>query len=427
VKDNKLQYYFYTLNGGFEILIEAHTQESLAALYELHSIFFAVEGKRFIYEDSQIHFVTMKMKEELRLYTKKYQESVPQINQLNAKISRMSCGEAFALLGVKPTSTEDVLRIEGTVISSNSPNEKGSKNDLDNDQLEKFHTQIRGYKFFSPRIDIRTKIGPSRKQDRKCRFCGKTTLTGAKFKKIAHAIPESIGNKNIICTEECDTCNEFFGVTYEKSLVEYFNFYRVIHGIKSKEGYPKITYKNGYALHNNGVAQVYSENIIEDEDGNVKIKLQSNEYYNENHFYKSLCKMALSIIDVNELDSLKATLSWLMNKEDAGIDLPLVGTLINPIAYTEEPKIIIINRIDNSLCSPHVLCELTIGYYQFAFILPYSEKDMLKYSSEKDLLELFKVFPQFSTDLGWKYKQFSSNKMVKPLLSVNLNNSQVEL
>ena len=426
MKNNRLQYYFYTLNGGFELMVEAHTQESLVALYELHSIFFSVEDKQYVYEKSPIHHVTMRMKEELRIYTQKYRKLVPQINQLQAKISRMDCGEAFALLGSKPGSTADKLEVENAIFSANFPKGESNKNDIVSDELEIFREQIQGYNFFSPRVDIRTQIGPTRRQDRKCRFCGRTSLAGAKFKKIAHAIPESIGNNNIICTEECDTCNEFFGVTYEKSLVEFFNFYRVVSGIKSKEGYPKVTYKNGYALHKDGIAQVYSQDIVEDEHGNMQIKLQSNEYYNENYFYKSLCKMALSVIDVNELNSLQRTLKWLMDKDEAGEDLPLVGTLINTIAYTEEPRIVVITRVDDTLHSPHVLCELTVGYYQFVFILPYSDKDKSKYSSESELTETFKVFPQFSKDIGWEYKRFSTNRMVKPVFSVNLNNSKAK-
>ncbi|MDF1763284.1 MAG: HNH endonuclease [Oleibacter sp.] len=435
MKNNKLQYYFHTLSGSFELSVEAHNKESSAALYELHSIFFEIEGNWFVYDDSNIHYVTMKMKEELRLYTNKYRQIVPQINQLNAKISHMNCGEGFALLPVKPVSTIDRLRVEAAVLESNLPNRKSTGDDFSSDDIGddffsddigKFRLQIQGYNFFSPRVDVKTKIGPSRRQDRKCRFCGGTSQTGAKFKKKAHAIPESIGNKNIICNEECDACNEFFGVTYEKSLVEYFNIYRVIDGVKSKEGYPRISYQNGYAFHSNGVAQVYSEDIIEDEHGNVQIKLKSNEYFNENYFYKSLCKMALSVIDVNELPSLQRTLKWLMDKYEAGVDLPLVGMLISPAGYESEPKIIIINRVDDSLSSPHVLCELRVGYYKFLFILPYSDKDELKYSSKNEMEELFKVFPQFSTDVGWIYKKFSVNKMVKPVFAVNLNNSQVE-
>ena len=417
--NNKWEYYFHTLNGGFKLHIEANNDQSLQALYELHSIFFEIKDNRFVY-DSEIHYVTMKMKEEVRLYTKIYRKIIPQINQLNSAISKMKCGEGFVLLSKEASSTVEELRISEAVLSSNSLSIPELDN-LSDDALSGFKKQINDYRFFSPRTDIRNLIGPPRRQDRKCRFCGKTFANGAKFKKIAHAIPESLGNKNIICAEECDSCNEFFGTTYEKSLVEFFNFFRVIDGVKSKEGFPLVKYQNGYAFHRGGISQVYSENIIQNEDGSESIKLKSNEYYSENYFYKALCKMALSVIDTKELTSLQLTLDWLNDENNSGTDLPLVGSMIKAEFYVREPKITVITRIKENLETPHVMAELKVGYYNFLFILPYSNKDKVKYCTESQLANLFKVFPQFSPDVGWGYKSYVNNTMKKIKLSVDLN------
>lgn len=47
------------------------------------------------------------------------------------------------------------------------------------------------------------------------------------FKKIAHAIPESIGgHKNLICNEECEECNEMLGAEVESHLCNWFEFRR---------------------------------------------------------------------------------------------------------------------------------------------------------------------------------------------------------
>ncbi|HHQ4476241.1 HNH endonuclease [Aeromonas veronii] len=417
MESTRLNYYFISLNGSFEFSISANSKESLIALKELHAIFF---DPNIIRKTNHIHHITMKIKEELRLYTIKFRDIIPQINQLHAKISRMACGEGFAILKSEPTSTIDKIRIETIVWNSNGIG--GIDTEIDQNYINEFKMQLQHYNFFRPRVDIRVNIGPQRRQDRKCRFCGKTNLTGATFRKVAHAIPESIGNKNIITNEECDSCNEFFGITYEKSLVEYFNFHRVINGVKSKEGHPKISYKNGHAFYRDGIAQIFSEEIIEDEQGNIQIKLRSNEYFNENFFYKALCKIALSIIDVNELPSLQNTINWLMDKNYEGNDLPFVGQLINSQWYTDEPRIAVITRVNDFLCSPHVLCELSVGFYKFIYILPYSERDKLKYSTENEMLEVFKIFPQFSKEKGWIYKKYEKNVMKKMLFSINLKN-----
>ena len=39
------------------------------------------------------------------------------------------------------------------------------------------------------------------------RFCGQQVPI-VSFNNTAHAISESLGNKSVICREECDNCNE---------------------------------------------------------------------------------------------------------------------------------------------------------------------------------------------------------------------------
>lgn len=48
-----------------------------------------------------------------------------------------------------------------------------------------------------------------------CRYCG--GRNPKTFRKIAHAIPEALGNKWIISADECDVCNDAFSL-YEDAL-----------------------------------------------------------------------------------------------------------------------------------------------------------------------------------------------------------------
>lgn len=50
----------------------------------------------------------------------------------------------------------------------------------------------------------------------RCRFCG--TGDPKLFRRVAHLIPEALGNKRIFSLDECGTCNEKFSV-YESALV----------------------------------------------------------------------------------------------------------------------------------------------------------------------------------------------------------------
>src|SRR5437868_6921115 len=69
-------------------------------------------------------------------------------------------------------------------------------------------------------------------KDNSCRFCG---VTGPKcFKKVAHTLPEFLGNKGIFSNDECDACNALFSI-YEGALAEMLKPFLTLGGIKGKK------------------------------------------------------------------------------------------------------------------------------------------------------------------------------------------------
>jgi len=74
-----------------------------------------------------------------------------------------------------------------------------------------------------------------RKDCRICRYCGcsYTTMT---FKKIAHIVPELMGNANLISDYECDSCNALFS-KYENDLANFLGIARTLTAAKAKEVY----------------------------------------------------------------------------------------------------------------------------------------------------------------------------------------------
>ncbi|MBA4026891.1 MAG: hypothetical protein C0473_01480 [Cyanobacteria bacterium DS3.002] len=72
-----------------------------------------------------------------------------------------------------------------------------------------------------------------------CRFC-KKSVPEVTFTSIAHAIPESIGNRHIVCHNECDSCNTFFGRTIENDFGNWSKPHRTIAQISGKNGIPQL-------------------------------------------------------------------------------------------------------------------------------------------------------------------------------------------
>lgn len=73
--------------------------------------------------------------------------------------------------------------------------------------------------------------------NRICRFCNNDS-SKVKFQHIAHAVPQFIGNGNIILEDECDECNDFFGKKLESNFASYLGPDRTFQQIPGKKGIP---------------------------------------------------------------------------------------------------------------------------------------------------------------------------------------------
>ena len=160
------------------------------------------------------------------------------------------------------------------------------------------------------------KIG--NKNNRKCRFCG-LTENNVKFKDVAHAIPESLGNKNIILYDECDVCNHEFGENIETHFDKIVKIYKHIGQIKGKKN--KVPSLKSYDKKFR--SDVSTNRYIIDSSVNPKVtspkdnQLMMNidvEPYIPSAVYKCLVKIALSIMPEELLGNFKDSIFWIKDK-----------------------------------------------------------------------------------------------------------------
>lgn len=271
------------------------------------------------------------------------------------------------------------------------------------DVQELFGELMSNYNIDQPRNDRRTIIGNARKDCRKCRFCGNNQSNGATFSKVAHAIPEALGNKNIILADECDECNEFFGNDIEPNLIEYLDIYRAFLGAKGKNGTPTITYKNGKILNKDGLAIVVAEKINEDSEQGLSVELKSSKKLTPIKLYKALCKITLSTIAEQELDGLGATIRWLRNGEIPSGSVPKVAVNVIHAGFSRQPQIINYVRKSNDVSFPHVVSEFRIGSFVYVYVLPFSDKDELDFSDTLNFDKYWDHFKHYNQVSGWRF------------------------
>ncbi|CAJ3178191.1 Uncharacterised protein [Burkholderia pseudomallei] len=98
------------------------------------------------------------------------------------------------------------------------------------------HYDIVGHHAFGPNSE-RVYLGDKTK--RVCRYCG-LAAPQVKFKKLAHAIPDQVGNDWLFDHEECDDCNENFAKRVEDDFAKWTLPWRSMGRIEGKKGIPSF-------------------------------------------------------------------------------------------------------------------------------------------------------------------------------------------
>lgn len=158
------------------------------------------------------------------------------------------------------------------------------------------------------------------KQKNKCRFCGKRDGETT-FSNVSHAIPQFLGNKQLILFEECDECNKFFSENLEDHLDKYTKPFRTLGSIKGDKKIPKYRSRdkdnkivtegeNKFEMH---FKQTNSA-VVEEGDNYLRIKLDIEPHI-PSSAYKALVKIALSLINKDEeLSAFGMTIKWLLDR-----------------------------------------------------------------------------------------------------------------
>jgi hypothetical protein len=148
------------------------------------------------------------------------------------------------------------------------------------------------------------KIFLGTKENQKCRFCGRD-YTKNSFRKLAHIIPEFMGNKYAFSYYECDSCNEHFG-RMEYSLSNLAGVLNSFSLVKGKKGYAKFkgnmedlevfgTDQNSLTLRS--TKSDHPETFLYDKE-NQKIIVDVNQLgYIPMDVYKALVKIGICMID----------------------------------------------------------------------------------------------------------------------------------
>lgn len=229
------------------------------------------------------------------------------------------------------------------------------------------------------------KISLGNMHDRVCRFCGKRRPE-VTFKKVAHAIPELLGNKSLVTAYECDTCNCFFGRTIENDLGNWSKPMRTFARIRNKENRVPILKQGssgGWRIwygdarlnirHNpdNPIAK------IDQAAGTITFSLMRDPY-TPVAVLKAFVKIGLTLLPETEIAPFASALDWIMEPDHS---LSPIRSL--PIGYTFTPGPMTSDRVFAAILRrrvgvtgvPYAFLVLIYGNETFQVWLPASEAD----------------------------------------------------
>jgi len=398
---------------------------------------------------------TEELDEKVNYFINKHKSKFPQINKINDYLKSIKSNDYFYILpqDIKEIPQKNQHMIANELICLNNPN-------INLDELNQefnyfFGDVIESYSIKIVDHEKKIRIGEKDKQKRICRFCKKSDPQTT-FKKIAHAIPESLGNKNIILNEECDECNEYFSKTLEKDFLTYFRFFNTFYQIKNKSNsIPKIKQKQFSVRHidsndpNNKKiledAQKVSQHPIdidnfyvimahmEDNDSKTlsdappTISLKSDDKLTEQNLYKALVKFSLSILDTNLLVKFSNTLEWVRDNDNFKEKLPQISMLLNPHKIEKIPKMIIYMRNNEGKNLPYAIGEFHYTCFTFVFIIP-TFNDELDFSNELNFENFKNFFKIYQFDKRqWTYLNWISSVPENFVFNMNFKpNSEKE-
>lgn len=283
---------------------------------------------------------------------------------------------------------------------------------------------------FSGNTKRRHYIGDPNKSNRICRFCGKQ-MPIVSFKNTSHAISESLGNKSIICREECDNCNERFSSSIEPDIANMLSFLLTIHSIHGKKGV-RTTVGENFRISLDGSTRSDSSigtikiQLNQDLPTNIEdffkkqLQLNTNPLkYIPQNVYKCLCKYVISVINEQHLPNFKDTIDWI-NSTTKYNKLPFVA-IGNAQIKIDAPYLIVSIRKTNDINYPYCFALLAIANIAFAFIVPYTSNDKYRFTTSGKYRVFQKMIQTWYKGFEWSFNKLSSSKKTYTPIDFTIN------
>lgn len=335
--------------------------------------------------------------ERVKSISSKFKKSIPQTHSIFQFLESIKRDEKFILIignVNKDDSLNNYVEINKKIHSINNiPFCLGESNIADSFLIYSFGEKGKY-------------IGEPDKNKRVCRFCGQSYPI-VTFKKKAHAISESLGNKLLFCNEECDKCNGKFGNGIEQDLFSIYKFILTLYGQRGKEGQRNLKGKTVEIDNkNSGGVLVKSNQKFTPNFDDIKFEINEPSLnYVPQNVYKCLSKFAVSLMSRDYLSKLTKTIEWITSNEMHPA-LPPVWRKASAIRPKPSMGLYVKKEYTNKDIPDFVL-RLYIWDTEYLFVFPYIDNQFVEITNEakKCIENLFKLNDYYEMNLSSGDKQ----------------------
>lgn len=359
------------------------------------------------------------MRANLGAFLIKHKHRASEFSGIGRLMKRLSVGKYF-FVSMEPVNPEVRQRAMSELFRRNEPNLQQQ------DYLDATSLLNRLTVNYQMRVFSETPIflGEPEKGLRRCLYCGLTQGQGAIFSKKAHAFSEFLGNKSVFQNEECDSCNQYFGLTIEPSLATLLNILLTTCGVHGKKGIPRTSNQKGHEI-----IRFPDKILFKTPDGETSfpglptpkqsIEFDLSEKIVPIRIYKALVKYFVSLCGNGYREELEDTIKWI--RYDAPLStLPLVAERFDVNHLTNKPTAVTYVRENQNPDVPRFIMELKVAGAAFVCIVPGAKGEVTDFSLGPNFEKFWSAMSHHENEPNWIFRDFSGEEEVTLRIKADL-------
>ena len=391
-----MQYLIYTIIKSHKVVIPNDPTDVLSVVSECFVNYCACD----YYEEGIYHLLNEeKTQKALSDLSSCYKVTYPSIQRFPSSLKTLADGEGlFVVEENKASLISRRAAIEALYCKENWK-------DRFEDVKKRLSALATDFNFMSFGFDgISMSIGEPDKAKRICRFCGKTGANH--FRDTAHAIQDSLGNRLLVCYEECDDCNHKLKNIEDNFLVMMDVRRSLFHiGRKDSAKSARVVGDNFVIVPDaNGDAHLYvmQENIPKGAVGPFMMRLNHKTVITNEKMYKALVKMVIDLVPSYVMPHFRNTVKWIGDNNWCPDVLPTLQFAENKSHFYRQPVLDVFLKKDQ--CGKNLpYCTAILWIYDviYMYVVPLVDVDAGRYKYDNNLVEHWQIMVQQLGDRQW--------------------------